>query len=52
MNIIKRSGMEVTFDSVKIEDAVRKANASVQDEDRLTDAQIKTVVANVTKLCT
>ncbi len=51
MNIIKRSGMEVTFDSIKIEDAVRKANASVQDEDRLSDAQIKTVVANVTKLC-
>ena len=51
MNIIKRSGMEVTFDSVKIEDAVRKANASVRDEDRLSDAQIKTVVTNVTKLC-
>ncbi|MDE6203528.1 MAG: anaerobic ribonucleoside-triphosphate reductase [Lachnospiraceae bacterium] len=52
MNIIKRSGMEVTFDSVKIEDAVRKANASVQDEHRLSDSQIKTVVTNVTKLCT
>ena len=29
MNIIKRSGMEVTFDSGKIEEAVKKANASV-----------------------
>ena len=29
MNIIKRSGVEVTFDAVKIEDAVKKANATV-----------------------
>ena len=33
MNIIKRSGMEVTFDSDKIEEAVKKANASVQESD-------------------
>ena len=51
MNIIKRSGMEVTFDAIKIEDAVKKANASVQERDRLTDQQIKTVVDNVTSLC-
>ena len=37
MNIIKRSGMEVPFDAVKIEDAVKKANTSVQDMDRLSD---------------
>ncbi len=29
MNIIKRSGMEVVFNAIKIEDAVRKANKSV-----------------------
>ena len=51
MNIIKRSGMEVTFDADKIEEAVKKANASVKENDRLSPAQIKTVVKNVTKLC-
>ena len=51
MNIIKRSGMEVSFDAGKIEEAVKKANASVQESDRLSPAQIRTVVENVTKLC-
>ncbi len=51
MNIIKRSGMEVTFDADKIEEAVKKANASVQESDRLSASQIRTVVKNVTKLC-
>ena len=51
MNIIKRSGMEVVFDAIKIEDAVKKANGSVQEGDRLSDAQIRTVVKNVTDLC-
>ena len=51
MNIIKRSGMEVTFDAVKIEDAVKKANLSVQEQDRLHPAQIAAVVENVTILC-
>ena len=51
MNIIKRSGMEVTFDAVKIEDAVKKANFSVQEQDRLHPAQIAAVVENVTILC-
>lgn len=51
MKIIKRSGMEVRFDSVKIEDAVRKANGSVEEGDRLSEAQIKQVVENVTELC-
>lgn len=52
MNIIKRSGMEVVFDAGKIEDAVKKANNSVQGKDKLTESQIKLVVENVTKLCT
>ena len=51
MKIIKRSGMEVRFDAVKIEDAVRKANGSVEEGDRLSEAQIKRVVENVTGLC-
>ncbi|MDE6606925.1 MAG: anaerobic ribonucleoside-triphosphate reductase [Lachnospiraceae bacterium] len=51
MNIIKRSGMEVAFDAVKIEDAVKKANNSVQEKDRLNAGQIQAVVENVTNLC-
>lgn len=51
MNIIKRSGQEVTFDAVKIEDAVSKANCTVQDIDRLTSGQIRDVVESVTQLC-
>lgn len=51
MNIIKRSGQEVIFNAVKIEDAVIKANGSVQESDRLTDKQIKSVVESVTQLC-
>ncbi len=51
MNIIKRSGVEVTFDAVKIEDAVKKANATVQERDRLSASQIRHVVDSVTRLC-
>ncbi len=51
MKIIKRSGMEVAFDAVKIEDAVKKANNSVQEKDRLNAGQIQAVVENVTNLC-
>ena len=51
MKIIKRSGMEVVFNAIKIEDAVRKANKSVQESDRLSNEQISTVVKNVTDLC-
>ncbi len=51
MNIIKRSGMEVAFNAVKIEEAVKKANATVEESQRLGSAQICTVVENVTRLC-
>ena len=51
MNIIKRSGMEVPFDAVKIEDAVKKANTSVQDMDRLSDSQIHIIADHVTDQC-
>lgn len=52
MNIIKRSGKEVFFDPSKIEGAVRKANLSVQEKDRLDDRQIKAIVERVEQLCT
>ncbi len=51
MNIIKRSGQEVTFNAVKIEDAVTKANGSVQETDRLSKDQIQEVVERVTDQC-
>lgn len=51
MNIIKRSGMEVAFNAIKIEDAVKKANNSVQEQNRLSKEQIREVVENVTDLC-
>ena len=51
MNIIKRSGMEVPFDAVKIEDAVKKANTSVQEGDRLSESQIHTIAHHVTGQC-
>ena len=38
MKIIKRSGTEVIFDKEKILAAVRKANESVVDSERMTEA--------------
>jgi len=37
MKIIKRSGSEMLFDAEKITAAVRKANASVIDYEKLTE---------------
>lgn len=48
MNIIKRSGQEVEFDAVKIEEAVKKANASVMDRERLSEEQIREITERVT----
>ena len=43
MKIIKRSGVEVNFDLKKIIAAIRKANNSVKEEDRLTEEEIETL---------
>ncbi len=51
MNIIKRSGKEVVFDSSKIRVAVEKANNTVYRSDRMTDEQITQIVDNVTEMC-
>lgn len=51
MKIIKRSGTEVLFDREKILAAVRKANESVVDSERMTDDQIMTIGVNVEKAC-
>ena len=51
MKIIKRSGMEDTFDNKKIEAAIRRANNSVIDYEKLTDKQIDEISKNVEVAC-
>ena len=51
MKIIKLSGMEDTFDIKKIEAAIRKANESVIDYEKLTEEKIQEILANVEKAC-
>ncbi|MCC8050261.1 MAG: anaerobic ribonucleoside-triphosphate reductase [Clostridiales bacterium] len=48
-NVIKRSGEEVVFDKTKIENAVRKANNSVEKIHRLNDYQIAAVADTIAK---
>ena len=51
MKSIKRSGVEVFFDSNKIVAAVQKANASVIDYEKLSDEQIQEIADNVEVAC-
>ena len=51
MKNIKRSGVEVFFDSNKIVAAVQKANASVIDYEKLSDEQIQEIADNVEVAC-
>ncbi|MCH5275936.1 MAG: anaerobic ribonucleoside-triphosphate reductase [Lachnospiraceae bacterium] len=51
MKIIKRSGSEVTFDMSKIEAAIRKANASVMDSEKMSEKQIKGITLSVENAC-
>ena len=51
MKIIKRSGSEDVFDLKKIEAAIRKANDSVIDYEKLSEEQIQGILANVEKAC-
>ena len=51
MKIIKRSGVEVFFDSNKIVAAVQKANASVIDYEKLSNEQIQEIADNVEVAC-
>ena len=51
MKIIKRSGMEDTFDLQKIEAAIRKANDSVIDYEKLSEEKIADILKNVEKAC-
>lgn len=47
MKIIKRSGQEVAYDISKIIAAVRKANNSVVESERMTDRQIDVIADNM-----
>lgn len=51
MNVIKRNGSEVNFDKAKIENAISKANNSVEEAVRLTPVQIKRITDSVILSC-
>ena len=51
MNIIKRNGSEAIFDGGKIKACLKKANASVPAENRITDGMIDGIVSGVTGRC-
>ena len=51
MKIIKRSGQEVAYDISKIIAAVRKANNSVVDADKMTDRQIDVIADSMISRC-
>jgi len=51
MKIIKRNGSEEIFDIIKIENAIRKANASVEEAERLTELQITRIAEAVVLKC-
>ncbi len=51
MKIIKRNGSEVTFDSIKIENAIQAANLEVAPDQRMSDRGIKFATANVVDAC-
>ncbi len=45
MLVIKRDGRTVDFDRAKIEVAIRKANAEVEEAERATDEEIESILA-------
>ncbi|MCM1243780.1 MAG: ATP cone domain-containing protein, partial [Roseburia sp.] len=51
MKIIKRSGAEVSFDLDKIVAAIKKANDSVKDKDKLTENEINSIAGVVADHC-
>ncbi len=47
MKVIKRSGREVNFDPKKIREAIRKANASIDEKDQIEPDQIDQITKEV-----
>ena len=44
MKIIKRDGHTVDYCPEKIENAIKKANNEVEEEERVSDIQIKNII--------
>jgi len=51
MKIIKRSGEEQVFDISKIENAISKANKSVDEKEQISSAQISNIAKKVEENC-
>lgn len=51
MKVIKRNGAEVEFDRAKIENAIAKASASVDEKYRMSETTIKQIVDIVVGAC-
>ncbi|MDE5867634.1 MAG: anaerobic ribonucleoside-triphosphate reductase, partial [Anaeroplasmataceae bacterium] len=51
MKIIKRSGTEAQFDTKKIEEAIRKANAEVMAQEQISEEKILELSNNVANFC-
>ena len=51
VKIIKRSGIENVFDRVKIENAVKKANITVEEDERLTEGEVKDIAMDIEQRC-
>ncbi len=47
MKVIKRDGQTVNFDRSKIITAIAKANAEVEDEEKVTEAKIEEIVEDI-----
>ena len=51
MKLIKRNGAEVIFEREKIVSAILKANAAVDEDERITPGKINKIAANVENKC-
>ncbi|MBQ5535246.1 MAG: hypothetical protein IIU01_00675, partial [Oscillospiraceae bacterium] len=51
MKIIKRNGSEMPFDNRKIYSAISRANAQVDEADRLRPEEIQDITEKVTAYC-
>lgn len=48
-NVIKRSGRETIFNEEKIKNAIKKANDSVDEENKITEEKIQQIVDRISK---
>lgn len=51
VNVVKRNGQIVPFDQEKISNAIRKANASVAENDRMSENDINNIMIQVVNEC-